>query len=77
MSVKLITTNDTLIAHARTGMNEIEKRLDKPVAIVIVAMDESGNYKLRTYSDTGKIKDFDMYARAEAIIEQQRKALLG
>lgn len=77
MSVKLIATNDTLVAHARSAITEIEKKLDKPVAIVIVALDESGNYKLRTYSDTGKIKDFDMYSRAEAIIEQQRKKLLG
>ena len=77
MSVKLVATNDTLTAHARGAITEIEKKLDKPIAIVIVALDESGNYKLRTYSDTGKIKDFDMYSRAEAIIEQQRKKLLG
>jgi hypothetical protein len=77
MTVKLIATNDTLTAHARSAIGEIEKKLDNPVAIVIVALDESGSYKLRTYSDTGKIKDFDMYSRAEAIIEQQRKALLG
>lgn len=76
MTVKLIATNDSLTAHARSAINEIEKKLDNPVAILVVALDESGSYKLRTYSDTGKIKDFDMYSRAEAIIEKQRKALL-
>ncbi len=76
MTVKLIATNDKLAAHARSAINEIEKKLDNPVAILVVALDESGSYKLRTYSDTGKIKDFDMYSRAEAIIEKQRKALL-
>jgi len=76
MSIKLVSTNDTLVAHARAGIGEIEKKLDKPIAIVIVALDEYGNYNLKSYSDTGKIKDFDMYARAEAIIEQQRKSFL-
>lgn len=76
MTVKLIATNDSLTAHARSAINEIEKKLENPVAILVVALDESGSYKLRTYSDTGKIKDFDMYSRAEAIIEKQRKALL-
>lgn len=76
MTVKLIATNDTLTAHARSAINEIEKKLAKPVAIVIVAIDESGSYKLRTYSDTELIKDFDMFSRAEAIIEHQRKALI-
>lgn len=76
MSVKLISTNDTLVARARAGIGEIEKKMDKPIAIVIVALDESGNYSIKSYSNTGKIKDFDMYARAEAVIEQQRRSFL-
>jgi len=77
MSVKLVASNDTIIAHARKGMSEIEKKMPSPTAIIIVALAEDGTYSLKSYSDTKKIKDFDMYSRAGAILDRQKDGFLA
>ncbi len=77
MTVKIVATNDSIIAHARSALNEIEKRHKEPVAAVIVVLAADGSYSLRTLTDHQKIKDFDALARVEAVVEREKKSYLG
>ena len=77
MGVKLVASNDTIIAHARVALNEIEKKMPDASAIVIVAISEDGTYAIRGLSDQGKIREFDMYSRSEAILNPQKMSFLG
>jgi hypothetical protein len=77
MGVKLVASNDTIVAHARVALNEIEKKMPDASAIVIVAISEDGTYAIRGLSDQGKIREFDMYARAGAVIDHQKQSFLG
>lgn len=77
MSVKLIATNDTIMAHARAAINEIEKRHKEPLAAVIVVLAADGSYSLRTLTNSEKIKDFDALARVEAVVAREKSSYLG
>lgn len=72
MSIKLIASNDGIMDRARSSLREIERGLDKPIAVIIVALDHNGSYKIKAVSDEGAIRDFDMFGRAEAVISKQK-----
>ena len=65
----------TIRGAARQALSEamVQK---KPVAVVVVALNADGTFSVRAVNDTAAIKDFDMYARAGAILDKAKAELL-
>jgi hypothetical protein len=74
--VRLFPRKKHLRGHARDCVTDAMRGVTKPLAVVIVALGENGEYNLRAVNDRAKIQDFDMYARAGAIIDKERNDLL-
>lgn len=45
-------------------------------AVVIVALKKDGTFSVRSVNDQAEIQDFDMYARAAAVIEREKRDLI-
>jgi hypothetical protein len=56
-------------------LTEAMNAVSQPNAVVIICMSADGRFSIRTSSD-GHFRDFDMYARAGALLDRQKAQLI-
>lgn len=68
---------DTLRRAARESLTQALGANPKPQAVVIVVLAADGTFAMRSANDRAEISDFDMYARAEAVLTREKIDLLA
>jgi hypothetical protein len=62
---------------ARDSYTDAVKSVGKPRAVVIIAMGSDGKFASRAVYDIDSIQEFDVYARAEALMNQYKQACIA
>lgn len=68
--------NGTIRGTARKIVTEAMRAHPKPNAVLVIVLAADGNFAVRTANYQDEIKDFDMYARAEAILAHEKMKML-
>lgn len=66
---------ETIRGACRGSLTEAVREVGDPCAVVIVVLGVDGEFSMRSVTD-GRMKDFDRYSRAAAILDRERGRLL-
>lgn len=69
--LKLVADNDTTRAIGHERMRAALAAVADPLAVVVIAIGHDGSFAIRT-AQNPNMRDFDLYARAGAILDREK-----